>query len=76
MYKKVIKRIIDFILSLCGLIILSPVFIILCIWIKLDSKGPILFKQKRIGINKSNFNIYKFRTMYIDTPKDMPTYVS
>ena len=63
MYKKVIKRIIDFILSLCGLIILSPVFIILCIWIKLDSKGPILFKQKRIGINKSNFNIYKFRTM-------------
>ena len=75
MYKKVIKRIIDFILSLCGLIILSPVFIILCIWIKLDSKGPILFKQKRIGINKSNFNIYKFRTMYIDTPKDMPTHM-
>ena len=75
MYKKVIKRIIDFILSLCGLIILSPVFIILCILIKLDSKGPILFKQKRIGINKSNFNIYKFRTMYIDTPKDMPTHM-
>ena len=75
MYKKVIKRIIDFILSLCGLIILSPVFIVLCIWIKLDSKGPILFKQKRIGINKSNFNIYKFRTMYIDTPKDMPTHM-
>ena len=75
MYKKVIKRIIDFILSLCGLIILSPVFLILCIWIKLDSKGPILFKQKRIGINKSNFNIYKFRTMYVDTPKDMPTHM-
>ena len=75
MYKKVIKRIIDFILSLCGLIILSPVFIILCIWIKLDSKAPILFKEKRIGINKSNFNIYKFRTMYIDTPKDMPTHM-
>ena len=49
-YNRVIKRIIDFILSLCGLIILSPVFIILCIWIKLDSKGPILFKQKRVGI--------------------------
>lgn len=49
MYKKAVKRIIDFILSLCGLIILSPVFIILCIWIKLD-KGPILFKQKRVGI--------------------------
>ena len=60
-YKGYVKRIIDFVLSLCGLIILSPVFLILCIWIKLDSKGPILFKQKRIGINKSNFNIYKFR---------------
>lgn len=74
-YKGYVKRIIDFVLSLCGLIILSPVFLILCIWIKLDSKGPILFKQKRIGINKSNFNIYKFRTMYIDTPKDMPTHM-
>ena len=74
-YKGYVKRIIDFVLSLFGLIILSPVFLILCIWIKLDSKGPILFKQKRIGINKSNFNIYKFRTMYIDTPKDMPTHM-
>ena len=62
-YKGYVKRVIDFVLSLCGLIILSPVFLILCFWIKLDSKGPILFKQKRIGINKSNFNIYKFRTM-------------
>ena len=74
-YKGYVKRVIDFVLSLCGLIILSPVFLILCFWIKLDSKGPILFKQKRIGINKSNFNIYKFRTMYIDTPKDMPTHM-
>lgn len=69
MYKNGLKRIIDFVMALCGLIVLSPVFIILCIWIKLDSKGPILFKQKRIGINKSYFNIYKFRTMYVDTPK-------
>ncbi len=75
MYKRLIKRTIDFVLSLCGLIILSPIFIVLCIWIKLDSKGPILFKQKRIGINKTYFNIYKFRTMYIDTPKDMPTHM-
>lgn len=75
MYKKCIKRIIDFILSLCGLIMLSPIFIVLCIWIKIDSRGPILFKQKRVGINKTHFNIYKFRTMYIDTPKDMPTHM-
>ena len=75
MYKNGLKRGIDFILALCGLIILSPIFLILCIWIKLDSKGPILFKQKRIGINKSYFNIYKFRTMYTDTPKDMPTHM-
>lgn len=75
MYKNCLKRIIDFILSLVGLIVLSPVFIILCIWIKLDSKGPIFFKQKRVGKNKEYFNILKFRTMYIDTPKDMPTHM-
>lgn len=75
MYRGFVKRLIDFVLALCGLIVLSPVFIILCVWIKLDSKGPILFKQKRVGINKTHFNIYKFRTMYIDTPKDMPTHM-
>lgn len=75
MYRGFVKRLIDFVLALCGLIVLSPVFIILCIWIKLDSKGSILFKQKRVGINKTYFNIYKFRTMYIDTPKDMPTHM-
>ena len=75
MYRKRIKRGIDFILALAGLIVLSPVFIILCIWIKLDSKGPVLFKQKRVGINKTHFNILKFRTMYIDTPSDMPTHL-
>ena len=75
MYRNGIKRIIDFILALCGLILLSPIFLILCIWIKTDSKGPIIFKQKRIGVKKTYFNIYKFRTMYIDTPKDMPTHL-
>lgn len=70
-----IKRLIDIILSLLGLIILSPVFLILIIAIKLDSKGPVLFKQKRIGIRKSHFYILKFRTMRIDTPKDMPTHL-
>lgn len=75
MYNKGIKRGIDFILSLTGLMILSPVFIIVCFWIKYDSNGPIFFKQKRIGVHKSYFNILKFRTMYIDTPSDMPTHM-
>ena len=75
MYKKIFKRLIDFILSMVGLIVLSPIFLILCVWIKLDSKGPVFFKQKRVGKNKTHFNILKFRTMYIDTPKDMPTHL-
>ncbi len=70
-----IKRIADFILSFIGLIVLSPVFLILIIAIKLDSKGPVLFKQKRVGIHKTYFNILKFRTMRIDTPKDTPTHM-
>ena len=70
-----VKRLIDFILSLLGLVILSPVFLFLIVAIKLDSPGPILFKQKRVGINKCYFNILKFRTMKIDTPKDMPTHL-
>lgn len=70
-----IKRIIDFIISFIGFIVLIPVFLILIICIKIDSKGPILFKQRRIGIHKSEFNILKFRTMRIDTPKDTPTHL-
>lgn len=72
---RIIKRIIDIIASIAGLILVSPFYLILMIAIKLDSKGPILFKQKRIGINKSYFYIYKFRTMRIDTPKDCPTHL-
>lgn len=73
-YTKV-KRALDFILSLCACIILSPILIVLCIAIKIDSRGPVLFKQKRVGIHKTYFSIYKFRTMRIDTPKDMPTHM-
>lgn len=69
------KRILDLMISVIGLIILSPIFIILIIWIKLDSKGPVLFKQKRVGIHKTHFNILKFRTMKVDTPKDTPTHL-
>lgn len=71
----IIKRLIDIILSLLGVIILSPIFLILIISIKLDSKGPVLFKQKRVKIHKKHFNILKFRTMRIDTPKDVPTHM-
>lgn len=75
MYKNGVKRILDFFMSLCGIIVLSPLLIILSIWIKVDSKGPVLFKQKRIGKDKTYFSIYKFRTMYVDTPHDMPTHL-
>ncbi|MEX6700361.1 sugar transferase [Peribacillus frigoritolerans] len=74
-YQNYIKKMIDFILSLLGLIILSPFFIILILCIKLDSRGPVFFKQRRIAINKSEFYILKFRTMKIDTPKDTPTHL-
>ncbi|KYG30597.1 sugar transferase [Alkalihalobacillus trypoxylicola] len=74
MYIK-IKRMGDIILSFLGLVILSPIFLLLFVSIKLDSKGPIFFKQKRIGIYKSHFYIYKFRTMKMDTPKDTPTHL-
>lgn len=69
------KRKIDFILALTGLIVLSPLFIGIMIAIKLESKGPVFFKQKRVGIHQSHFNILKFRTMRIDTPKDTPTHL-
>lgn len=75
MYKRYVKRVIDFILSLIGLILLSPIFLILIISIKLDLKGPVLFKQRRIGKNKKYFYILKFRTMRMDTPKDTPTHL-
>ncbi len=70
-----IKRLMDIILSLFGLILLTPIFLIIIIAIKIDSKGPVFFKQKRVGIHKSHFNIYKFRTMKINTPKDIPTHM-
>lgn len=69
------KRFFDISFSLIGLIVLAPIFLILSIAIKLDSAGPVLFKQHRIGINKSKFNILKFRTMKIDAPKDTPTHL-
>lgn len=69
------KRTMDIFLSAVALIILLPVFLLLAIAIKLDSKGPVIFKQKRVGRNKTYFNILKFRTMRTETPCDVPTHM-
>lgn len=69
------KRTLDLILSFGACLVLSPALLLLCIAIKMDSRGPVLFKQKRVGLHKTYFPIYKFRTMRIDTPKDMPTHL-
>ena len=75
MYKSFLKRILDLVISFCGILVLALPMLILVITIKLDSPGPVLFKQKRVGIRKSHFYILKFRTMRIDTPRDMPTHL-
>ena len=69
------KRALDIFLSLLALILLSPVFLIVAIAIKTTSPGPVFFKQKRVGIKKTHFMIYKFRTMRTDAPKDAPTHL-
>ena len=75
MYRNGLKRVLDFMLSLVGLILLLPVLLIIALIIKLTSPGPVFFKQKRVGKNKTYFNILKFRTMRTDTPKDTPTHL-
>ena len=75
MYQNFFKRLLAIVLSLLGLICLGWLLILLCIAIKIDSPGPVLFKQKRVGKGKSHFYILKFRTMRIDTPRDMPTHL-
>lgn len=74
MYPKV-KHTLDFLMALLGMAILWPFFVIIAVMIKIDSQGPIFFRQKRIGKNKKEFYILKFRTMRTDTPKDMPTHL-
>lgn len=74
-YEKFIKRMLDVILSFGGLLILSPIFLILSIWIVIDNPGPILFTQKRIGKNKQYFKLHKFRSMKMSTPHDIPTHM-
>jgi len=75
MYKRFLKRLIDLVLSVITILLLSPLFFILFLLIKIDSKGPVFFKQKRVGKDKEYFKILKFRTMRTDTPKDTPTHL-
>lgn len=70
-----VKRFLDIIICLPVCIVLAPFMLIFAIAIKIDSPGPILFRQKRVGKNKEFFEIWKFRTMRTDTPKDMPTHM-
>ena len=75
MYQNCLKRLLAIVLSLLGILCLGWLLALLSIAVKLDSPGPVLFKQKRVGRGKSHFYILKFRTMRIDTPKDMPTHL-
>jgi O-antigen biosynthesis protein WbqP len=75
MYRFFIKRLLDIICSTLAIVVLCPVYFVIAILIKIDSAGPILFQQKRIGINKCYFNMLKFRTMRLDTPSDIPTHL-
>ena len=69
------KRFLDFVLSLLAFCVLSPLLAAVSLAVKLDSKGPVVFRQKRIGKDKTHFEMLKFRTMRTDTPKDMPTHL-
>ena len=75
MYRTFFKRLLDIILSGCAIVILSPLLLIIAVAIKIDDPGPVLFRQKRVGIHKNHFSIMKFRTMKMDTPKDTPTHL-
>ena len=75
MYQKFGKRFLDVFLSGCGIVVLAPVYLVLAIAIKIDDPGPVFFRQKRVGIHKTHFEILKFRTMKMETPKDVPTHL-
>jgi len=75
MYQKYGKRALDFLLALLGTVLLSPLLLVLAAWVRIDSKGPVFFRQKRVGKDKRLFNILKFRSMYADTPHDVPTHL-
>ncbi len=75
MYQKFGKRFLDILLSACGILVLSPVYLAVSLVIVADDPGPVFFRQKRVGIHKSHFQIMKFRTMKMETPHDTPTHL-
>ena len=75
MYQKFGKRFLDILLSACGILVLSPVYFLVALAIKIDDPGPVFFRQKRVGLHKSHFQILKFRSMKMETPKDVPTHL-
>ena len=75
LYNRVFKRFLDVFCAFIAIIFLSIIYLPICLVVKVSSEGPVFFRQKRVGKNKSYFNILKFRTMRIDTPKDCPTHL-
>ena len=75
MYQKFGKRVLDLVLSACAIVVLLPVYLLISAAIVLDDPGPVFFRQKRVGIHKTHFQILKFRTMKMNTPKDVPTHL-
>ena len=75
MYRTFFKRLLDIILSGCAIVILSPLLLIIAVAIQIDDPGPVMFRQKRVGIHKTHFSIMKFRTMKMDAPRDTPTHL-
>ena len=74
-YRTTIKRLLDIILSACGILLLSPLFLILMLAVYIDDPGPFFFRQKRVGIHQSTFYLWKFRSMKVSTPQDVPTHL-
>ncbi len=75
MYQKFGKRFLDILLSACGIVVLSPVYLLVALAILADDPGPVFFRQKRVGLHKTHFQIMKFRTMKMETPHDTPTHL-
>lgn len=70
-----VKRCMDVFLVILAAPVWLPIFFVLCVLVKVSSKGPVFFTQKRYGMDYKFFRIYKFRSMYVDAPKDMPTHL-